>query len=95
MHTVLREAARDGQVRLTVTALRRPAEVTLANAYSPDRARTVRLDAGDDHEFLVDTRGTGGWYDVTLTVDGEPFTRQFAGHLEDGRPSVSDPAFGR
>ena len=95
VHTVLRRTGRSGQVRLTVTALQRPATVTLTNAYSPDRPRTVRLEAGREHTFVVDTRGTGGWYDATVTVEGESYARQLAGHLEDGRGSVSDPAFGR
>ena len=95
VHTVLRRAGRSGQVRVTVTALRQPASVTLTNAYSPDRPRTVRLAAGRDHTFEVDTRGTGGWYDLTVTVEGESYARQLAGHLGDGGPSVSDPAFGR
>ena len=34
-------------------------------------------------------------YDVTVTVPGTGWVRTFAGHLEDGRPSTSDPALGR
>jgi phospholipase C len=31
-----------------------------------------------------------GWYDLTITLDGYPgFTRRFAGHLENGQPSVT------
>ena len=43
----------------------------------------------------VDTRGTGGWYDLTVTVPGTSFRRVLAGHLENGRPSISDPQLGR
>jgi phospholipase C len=36
-----------------------------------------------------------GWYDVTLTVDGDTsLVRRFAGHLEDGDDSISDPLMG-
>lgn len=33
------------------------------------------------------------WYDLTVTSDADPaFLRGFAGHVENGRPGVSDPA---
>ncbi|WP_156188175.1 phosphocholine-specific phospholipase C [Arsenicicoccus sp. oral taxon 190] len=43
----------------------------------------------------VDTRRSGGWYDLTVTVPGTGFRRVLAGHLETGAPSVSDPQLGR
>lgn len=31
-----------------------------------------------------------GWYDVGVTVDGhQPYLRRFAGHLENGRASIT------
>ena len=37
-----------------------------------------------------------GWYDLVVTSDEDAnFCWQFAGHIEDGRDSVSDPALGR
>ena len=72
---------RDGRSqRLTVTAPR-TAEIT--SAY-----------AGKIRSRHLDTRATGGWYDLTLTVPGTTWARGFAGHLETGRPSVSDPQLG-
>jgi phospholipase C len=36
-----------------------------------------------------------GWYDLVITVDEDPgFEYHFAGHLETGRDSISDPAIG-
>jgi phospholipase C len=36
-----------------------------------------------------------GWYDLTVKAAGDAgFARQLAGHVETGRPSVSDPAIG-
>jgi phospholipase C len=36
-----------------------------------------------------------GWYDLTIRVDSDAaFERKLAGHVEDGRPSTSDPALG-
>ena len=86
---------RGGAVVVTVRATDRPATVSLTNAYSPGRPRTVTVAAGQERELVVETRSTGGWYDVRLAADGGAFAREFAGHVEDGRPSISDPAFGR
>jgi phospholipase C len=37
-----------------------------------------------------------GWYDFTVTIDSNPvFEQRIAGHLETGKDSMSDPAFGR
>jgi phospholipase C len=44
---------------------------------------------------VLDTAAAAGWYDVTVSVPGSMWLRAFAGHLENGRPSSSDPAFGR
>ncbi|NEA48505.1 phospholipase C, phosphocholine-specific [Streptomyces sp. SID10815] len=36
---------------------------------------------------------SGRWYDLTVTSDADAgFLRRFAGHVENGRPGVSDPA---
>ena len=43
----------------------------------------------------LDARPNAGWYDLTVSVPGTTWVRTFAGHLEDGRPSHSDPALGR
>jgi len=36
---------------------------------------------------------SSNWYDYSLRVNGLPgWLRRFAGHLENGLPSISDPA---
>ncbi|MEU6265491.1 phosphocholine-specific phospholipase C [Saccharopolyspora shandongensis] len=69
---------------ITVTA---PKDVTVVieDAYRG----AVPIQGG---QAMLDTRASGGWYDVTIAVPGTAWSRTFAGHLEDGRPSVSDPA---
>ena len=38
---------------------------------------------------------SANWYDFTVTVKGqEGFSRRFAGRVENGRDSYSDPALG-
>jgi len=59
-------------------------------------AQTVRVTGGA--ELNVPAQGTAsvgiatdhGWYDVALTLDGHTaWSRRFAGHLENGQPSVT------
>ena len=38
---------------------------------------------------------TRGWYDLVITVQGDlRFQYRYAGHLENGEDSISDPAMG-
>ncbi len=54
-------------------------------------AVTVRPGATVRH--TVDLTASKRWYDVTVTSEADPaFVRGFAGHVENGRPGVSDPA---
>jgi phospholipase C len=65
----------------------RGVEVTVHDGY----AGTLRLRGG---RTVLDTSGASGWYDLTVSVPGTDWLRAFAGHLEDGRPSRSEPALG-
>ena len=64
----------------------------IANGYG-GRARTVTVRPGATVCRTVDLAGSRRWYDLTVTADTDPaFLRRFAGHVENGRPGVSDPA---
>jgi phospholipase C len=53
-------------------------------ALAPGQARTLRYPiAASDH-----------WYDFAVDLAGSSWTRRFAGHVETGKPSRSDPALG-
>nr|WSZ13275.1 phospholipase C, phosphocholine-specific [Streptomyces canus] len=57
----------------------------------PARTFTVRAGATARHTFRLGK--SRRWYDLTVTSDAEPaFLRRFAGHVENGRTGVSDPA---
>ncbi|MFF6977927.1 phosphocholine-specific phospholipase C [Streptomyces sp. NPDC008343] len=64
----------------------------IANGYG-GRPATVTVRPGDSVRRTVDLQGSRRWYDLTVTTDADPkFLRRFAGHVENGRPGVSDPA---
>jgi phospholipase C len=57
------------------------------------RARTLTVRPGSTVRHCVDLAASRRWYDLTVTSDTDPaFLRRFAGHVENGRPGVSDPA---
>ncbi len=57
------------------------------------RARTFTVRAGATVKHTFDLTASRRWYDLTVTSEAEPaFLRRFSGHVENGRPGVSDPA---
>ena len=74
-----------------------PARLVLAaNAYGPAGASTPVSAAPGINTISTDMlTGPGGWYDVSLTDPTRPgWLRRFAGRIETGRDSISDPAMG-
>ncbi|MGY3447804.1 hypothetical protein ACVILH_000146 [Bradyrhizobium sp. USDA 4353] len=69
--------------------------VTLLDNYT-GRSERHRLQRGQRLETQVWLQQTHGWYDLTVTTDSDAnFNWQLAGHVENGRPSISDPAMGK
>jgi phospholipase C len=68
---------------------------TITNAYGNGAPRTHKVRPGDDFDLDWDLRSSYGWYDLTVTTDSDDkFKRRFAGHVETGKSSASDPALG-
>ena len=71
-----------------------PVRLTLsANAYTRSAARHYHLAPGATVEDRWSVHDTYGWYDLSVTCDASAsFLRRLAGRVENGKPSVSDPA---
>ncbi|OWA21423.1 phospholipase C, phosphocholine-specific [Streptomyces sp. CS159] len=84
---------RGDDLRLTLTnSGTGTVRLRIANAYD-GRSRTLTVRPGATVHHTVDLTRSRRWYDVTVTSEAEPaFLRRFAGHVENGRPGVSDPA---
>jgi hypothetical protein len=89
-----------GKLRLKVTdggghsanGSHRRAVINVANAYGPHRHTTLNL----GEELTVETRHSGGWYDIALTSKSDhSFAYELAGRLESGHALTSDPQLGR
>ncbi len=85
-----------GLVRLTLAnSGPRTVRLTVRDGYGHEAPAVVTLRPGAWLTRSADPRRSGGWYDLTVTADGDPaFLRRLAGHVETGAPSVSDPALG-
>jgi phospholipase C len=70
------------------------ARVSLLNRYT-FRAVGMVLRPGESDAKSWSLAHTRGWYDLVITVDGDPaFEHCIAGHVENGEDSISDPAMG-
>jgi len=68
--------------------------VQIANAYR-DEVIKDELPRGRALEKRFSLKRSFGWYDLTITSDADSrFLWRFAGHVENGRDSASDPAIG-
>lgn len=67
-------------------------KVSIFDAYS-GKTHTRVLQPHTSETFARQLEDSFGWYDFTVRVDSDAsFQRQLAGHVETGRPSVTDPA---
>jgi phospholipase C len=64
-----------------------------SQVYQPVANRRMALPANARRSLSWEVSSSGNWYDLTLTAD-RGFVRRFAGRLETGKDSVSDPAMG-
>ncbi len=65
----------------------------IANKYTTMRIPDVRVPARSRSTLRLSLGQTANWYDYAARVNGTPgWLRRFAGHLENGLPSISDPA---
>ena len=85
----------DRDVILRITNLGSVAgRVTVTNVYDHGSVKHV-LRPGQSFREQWSLESSFGWYDLSVEVDtDENFLRRLAGHVENNRDSVSDPALG-
>jgi phospholipase C len=70
-----------------------PVSAQFRNGYDITSSGTLTVQPGKSIFVEADLTKNANWYDVTIEgPDG--FVRQFAGHIENGRSSLSDPLLG-
>ena len=90
----LRKAGDSGNLRLVITNPGTGAcKVTITNAYGGEPPISIHLKPGQKVTHDVDLRRSHSWYDLSIVSDTDAaYRRRLAGHVETGRPSMSDPA---
>ncbi|QXQ07663.1 phospholipase C, phosphocholine-specific [Sphingosinicellaceae bacterium] len=89
--------ARDHSALLITVSNHGVAACTLAIrplAYSAAAVRQIKLAPGVTQTIHYPVAASDHWYDVIVEDTGSGYSRRFAGHVETGRPSRSDPALG-
>ncbi len=69
-----------------------PVEVMWTDMAYGAAPQRIELQPGERRDMTLDLSASHGWYDFSLSHDA--FTHRFAGHVEDGQASMSDPALG-
>jgi phospholipase C len=84
-----------GSIELEITNVSaHKTAVTVLDAYTGNSINQF-LNPHDDFEKELSLGQFHGWYDLIVTVAGDPtFKYRLAGHVETGRDSFSDPALG-
>lgn len=91
-----RQAVPTGNIEIVATGhdIQEPIRIPIHD-YSygqPDRFLVIR--PGETTTLAVDLQASHGWYDIGLTT-GSGWVTRYAGHVETGKISRSDPAMGR
>ena len=85
-------APQDNGITLLIGNLGQAVTLNITDAYSGD-VLTQQLKAGEILERSWHLHNSNGWYDLTIQVESDStFLQQFAGHVETGFESTTDPA---
>lgn len=71
-------------------------DITVTDLSYGRAAITEKLGAGETKKLPISLAESSRWYDLKVTVAGNPqYSRQFAGHMENGEDSSTDPLIGK
>lgn len=70
-------------------------EIRITDDAYKANAKTLTIAAKQRKQLSLNLQKSKGWYDFVLSVKGSPtFLRHYAGHVETGKESISDPLMG-
>ena len=84
------------EVKVSNTSKNKNFTIVVKDEAYGNPAQTITVKKGGMETFIVHTKESYGWYDFTIAVDGmSDFQQRYAGRVETGKPSKSDPFMGR
>jgi phospholipase C len=83
-----------GDVLLAITNNSKTSVEIVVTDHSYNEKNIIKsIDTGENAIIKIESSKRGGWYDSSVSITGNPdFNYRFAGRVETGRDSVSDPA---
>lgn len=70
-------------------------EITIKDQSYKNNPVKRKLSPDEETAVILDLKKSSGWYDFKIEVNGENnFNRRYAGHVETGKESISDPFMG-
>lgn len=85
-----------GDIQLvTMNAAQSAVSVKVVDNTYGQKAIDVKVPAGGSVKTVVPLSRSHYWYDFNVQVEGSPVLKRFAGHVETGKESITDPFMGR
>ncbi|WP_341840456.1 phosphocholine-specific phospholipase C [Chitinophaga caseinilytica] len=69
-------------------------KLQMKDAYGQADKKVITVKPGSRTTLVMPLLKAQGWYDVTVSVNGTAAEYRFAGHLETGKSTISDPIMG-
>ncbi len=84
------------ELKITNRDKNRPLDILVADQSYKAAEQKRSINPGESATLTIDTQASHNWYDFIVRVAQlENFQRRFAGRVETGRWTFSDPAMGR
>ena len=81
--------------KLSIMQTRQQSIIITDNSYKAG-TKEQSIDAATSKEITLDTGKSFGWYDISIKLKGNlSFARRYAGRVETGAVSKTDPLMGR
>jgi phospholipase C len=71
-----------------------PVTLTVNTQVYTTSSKQVNLKGNSTEKITIDLAGSAGWYDITIHNEQGSYLRHYAGHVETGAISTSDPYMG-
>lgn len=85
---------RGGNVVVSIVSSESCSIEIVDNAYGQEM-QSFRIGKKTSISQTIDLSKSSGWYDLTLSIPGSKFQVRFAGRVETGKQSITDPAIDR